>query len=218
MRGAFGLPADAVVVGFVGRFTRDKGIAELLRAFQAAAAREPRLRLLMVGDHDATDPLPESARRAGQTSDVAGADSGAGAPGAAGETPAGGRAEAGAATGGAPPTSTTSAGAAGAEPSAGGAGAGGSAAAATCRDGSRGEGATCESYCSAWFPLCKAHPATANVFADQRACLLQCAGFSLEQLCCRGYHVSLAPNSPEHALRPRSRFPHLPVTQPCVAR
>jgi glycosyltransferase involved in cell wall biosynthesis len=59
-----GWPEDAVVVGFVGRFTRDKGIVELLTAFQRAAAVEPRLRLLMVGDHDATDPLPDDVQRA----------------------------------------------------------------------------------------------------------------------------------------------------------
>ena len=63
-RQALGLPPDAVVIGFVGRFTRDKGIAELVTAFQRAAEREPRLRLLMVGDHDDTDPLPSSVRQA----------------------------------------------------------------------------------------------------------------------------------------------------------
>jgi glycosyltransferase involved in cell wall biosynthesis len=57
-----GLPVDAIVVGFVGRLTRDKGIVELLSAFRNAADSEPRLRLLMVGDHDATDPLPDEVR------------------------------------------------------------------------------------------------------------------------------------------------------------
>ncbi|HYP89558.1 MAG TPA: glycosyltransferase family 4 protein [Polyangiaceae bacterium] len=58
------LPDDALVVGFVGRFTRDKGLVELLRAFQQAALSEPRLRLLLIGDHDETDPLPLETRRA----------------------------------------------------------------------------------------------------------------------------------------------------------
>jgi glycosyltransferase involved in cell wall biosynthesis len=62
-REQLGLAADAIVIGFVGRFTRDKGIAELVAAFQAAARREPRLRLLLVGDHDDTDPLPVELRR-----------------------------------------------------------------------------------------------------------------------------------------------------------
>jgi glycosyltransferase involved in cell wall biosynthesis len=57
-----GIPPDAIVAGFVGRFTRDKGLVELLSAFRAASAVEPRLRLLLVGDHDKTDPLPAEAR------------------------------------------------------------------------------------------------------------------------------------------------------------
>jgi glycosyltransferase involved in cell wall biosynthesis len=62
-RQRLGIDANAVVVGFVGRFVRDKGLVELLEAFRLAAAEEPRLRLLLVGDHDGTDPLPEAARR-----------------------------------------------------------------------------------------------------------------------------------------------------------
>jgi glycosyltransferase involved in cell wall biosynthesis len=54
-----GIPDDAIVAGFVGRFTRDKGLVELVRAFRAAAERDPRLRLLLVGDGDGTDPLPD---------------------------------------------------------------------------------------------------------------------------------------------------------------
>lgn len=57
-RARLGIPADAIVVGFVGRFVRDKGLGELLQAFDSASRREPRLRLLLVGDHDKTDPLP----------------------------------------------------------------------------------------------------------------------------------------------------------------
>jgi glycosyltransferase involved in cell wall biosynthesis len=62
-RRRLGIPDDAFVVGFVGRFTRDKGLAELLQAFRQAAASEPRLRLLLVGDHDETDPLPIATRQ-----------------------------------------------------------------------------------------------------------------------------------------------------------
>lgn len=61
-RRRLGIPTDAFVVGFVGRFTRDKGLVELLQAFQKAAEKETRLRLLLVGDHDATDPLPAATR------------------------------------------------------------------------------------------------------------------------------------------------------------
>jgi len=62
-RRRLGLLDDAIVIGFVGRFTRDKGLVELLQAFDRAAEAEPRLRLLLVGDHDDTDPLPLAARR-----------------------------------------------------------------------------------------------------------------------------------------------------------
>ena len=41
-REQFGLPADATVVGFVGRFTRDKGIADLIDAFTSTLRERPR--------------------------------------------------------------------------------------------------------------------------------------------------------------------------------
>jgi glycosyltransferase involved in cell wall biosynthesis len=57
-----GFGRDSFVVGFVGRFARDKGLTELVQAFRWAAAEEPRLRLLLVGDHDHTDPVPYDVR------------------------------------------------------------------------------------------------------------------------------------------------------------
>lgn len=62
-RARLGIPADAVVVGFVGRFVRDKGIVELLEAFRLVAEQQPRLRLLLVGDHDATDSLDSDVKQ-----------------------------------------------------------------------------------------------------------------------------------------------------------
>lgn len=64
LRQQWGIAEDAFVIGFVGRFTRDKGIAQLVAAFRAAADKDGRLRLLLVGDHDDTDPLPQDVRRA----------------------------------------------------------------------------------------------------------------------------------------------------------
>jgi len=52
------LSPEDIVVGFVGRFTSDKGIVALVQAFRIASEQEPRLRLLLVGDHDDSDPLP----------------------------------------------------------------------------------------------------------------------------------------------------------------
>jgi len=56
LRQKLGIPEAAPVVGFVGRFTRDKGIAELIKAFILLRERFPELRLLMVGDFEEGDP------------------------------------------------------------------------------------------------------------------------------------------------------------------
>lgn len=61
-RRSAGIPADALVVGFVGRQTRDKGMLELAEAWQRIRAAEPRARLLLVGGEDAHDPLPQAVR------------------------------------------------------------------------------------------------------------------------------------------------------------
>lgn len=58
LRTALGLQKDDVVFGFVGRFTRDKGLPELLRAFEAVHRDHPQIKLLLVGDHESGDPLP----------------------------------------------------------------------------------------------------------------------------------------------------------------
>jgi glycosyltransferase involved in cell wall biosynthesis len=46
------IPADSLVIGFVGRLTLEKGIAELLRAWKVLRERERRLHLLIVGPND----------------------------------------------------------------------------------------------------------------------------------------------------------------------
>jgi glycosyltransferase involved in cell wall biosynthesis len=55
LREQLGLPADAPVVGFVGRFTRDKGLPELIEAFDAILAAKPEAHLLLVGWFDASE-------------------------------------------------------------------------------------------------------------------------------------------------------------------
>jgi lipopolysaccharide/colanic/teichoic acid biosynthesis glycosyltransferase len=47
-----------VVLGYAGRLTPDKGIAELTAAWQMLRARFPDLHLLLVGDSERHDPLP----------------------------------------------------------------------------------------------------------------------------------------------------------------
>jgi glycosyltransferase involved in cell wall biosynthesis len=61
-RQILGLPLDAPVVGFVGRFTADKGIADLYWAVKAELDRRPRLSLLLVGAFEDGDPIDRSTR------------------------------------------------------------------------------------------------------------------------------------------------------------
>lgn len=52
-----GIPIDAVVLGFVGRITRDKGMHELASAWRQLARQYPSLHLLLVGPFETADPL-----------------------------------------------------------------------------------------------------------------------------------------------------------------
>jgi glycosyltransferase involved in cell wall biosynthesis len=58
LRRELGIPAGAPVIGFVGRFVRDKGMVELCDAFERILQRLPETRLLLVGDFEAGDPVP----------------------------------------------------------------------------------------------------------------------------------------------------------------
>ncbi len=55
LRSRLGLPHDAHVVGFVGRLTRDKGVPELIEAFDSILAAKPNTHLLLVGWFDAAE-------------------------------------------------------------------------------------------------------------------------------------------------------------------
>lgn len=63
LRQKLGISPQALVLGFVGRFTRDKGIVELLALFEQLRVDFPDLHLLLVGDFEAGDPVPAAARR-----------------------------------------------------------------------------------------------------------------------------------------------------------
>jgi len=52
-RARFGIPGEAVVIGFVGRMVRDKGIGELAAAWCELRDAHPDLHLLVVGDVEA---------------------------------------------------------------------------------------------------------------------------------------------------------------------
>ncbi len=55
VRARLGIPEKAPVVGFVGRLTRDKGLPELVDAFDRILEREPEAHLLLVGWFDAAE-------------------------------------------------------------------------------------------------------------------------------------------------------------------
>jgi glycosyltransferase involved in cell wall biosynthesis len=63
-RARFGIPADAVVVGFVGRLVREKGIVELTAAWKDVRDSHPRAHLLLVGPFEPQDPVPAEVERA----------------------------------------------------------------------------------------------------------------------------------------------------------
>lgn len=57
-RAKHGIPPEALVVGFVGRFVLDKGIAELAGAWRQLRESHPRLHLMLAGGPDEADPAP----------------------------------------------------------------------------------------------------------------------------------------------------------------
>jgi len=57
IRAAYGIPPDAVVVGFVGRLVRDKGLAELAAAWTMLRDEFPKLHLLIIGVFEPHDPV-----------------------------------------------------------------------------------------------------------------------------------------------------------------
>jgi glycosyltransferase involved in cell wall biosynthesis len=57
-RARLGIPADADVIGFVGRLVRDKGIVELADAWRSLRVAHPGAHLLMVGPWESQDPVP----------------------------------------------------------------------------------------------------------------------------------------------------------------
>jgi len=62
LRQALGLTGNETVVGFAGRFVKDKGIRELVEAFRELSASRPDLRLLLVGDFEDGDPVETKVR------------------------------------------------------------------------------------------------------------------------------------------------------------
>jgi len=62
LRGDLGIPLETPVMGYVGRFTRDKGIPQLLEAYSQLRVSFPKLRLLLVGEFEKGDSLSPEVR------------------------------------------------------------------------------------------------------------------------------------------------------------
>jgi glycosyltransferase involved in cell wall biosynthesis len=67
VRAQYGIPEDALVLGFIGRIVHSKGITELAEAWSSLREEFPSLHLLLVGPLEPQDPIPpkveESLRR-----------------------------------------------------------------------------------------------------------------------------------------------------------
>ena len=60
-REKFGIPSEALLLTFVGRLARDKGIEILSESWPLLARQFPKMHLLLAGPPDQTDPVAESA-------------------------------------------------------------------------------------------------------------------------------------------------------------
>jgi glycosyltransferase involved in cell wall biosynthesis len=63
LRQELGLTGKESVIGFVGRFVKDKGIRELVEAFRELGTTRSNLRLLLVGDFESGDPVEPEVRK-----------------------------------------------------------------------------------------------------------------------------------------------------------
>jgi glycosyltransferase involved in cell wall biosynthesis len=52
------LPKNSIIIGFVGRFTKDKGIVELIEAYRKIKMEIEGVKLLLVGKFEEGDPIP----------------------------------------------------------------------------------------------------------------------------------------------------------------
>jgi glycosyltransferase involved in cell wall biosynthesis len=62
-RSALGVSQRAVVLVFAGRIVRDKGIAELVRAWQELRSRFSDLHMVVAGESESQDPIPPGTRK-----------------------------------------------------------------------------------------------------------------------------------------------------------
>jgi glycosyltransferase involved in cell wall biosynthesis len=60
IRDTYGIPRDALVIGYIGRLVPDKGIAELALAWETLRAEFPQAHLFLCGYFEAVHPVPHS--------------------------------------------------------------------------------------------------------------------------------------------------------------
>ena len=58
VRARYQIPQDALVMGFVGRIVRDKGLIELAQSWRVLREECPSLHLLVAGPFESQDPIP----------------------------------------------------------------------------------------------------------------------------------------------------------------
>jgi len=64
MRNELGIPEDAMVLGFVGRLVKDKGIEDLAEVFLNSVSKDyPKAYLLLIGEYEEADPVQEGVRQ-----------------------------------------------------------------------------------------------------------------------------------------------------------
>lgn len=63
VRAELGIPKDALVVGFVGRIVRDKGIGELVQAWKLIRREVSAAHLVLVGPVEPRDPISDADKR-----------------------------------------------------------------------------------------------------------------------------------------------------------
>jgi glycosyltransferase involved in cell wall biosynthesis len=59
LRADWGVTDTTPLVGFLGRFAKDKGVTDMVDAFDLVLKERPDARLLMVGEFETGDPVPE---------------------------------------------------------------------------------------------------------------------------------------------------------------
>ncbi len=60
LRASWGVTDETPLIGFLGRFVKDKGFTDIIDAFDLVLKDCPKARLLMVGEFESGDPVPDS--------------------------------------------------------------------------------------------------------------------------------------------------------------